>query len=75
MTLAALRQLVAQGEGPTLEFKRTTGKVREGLETVCAFLNGAGGQVLFGVSRTGGPRGPAGVRADSARACSRPGSV
>ena len=57
MTLAALRQLVAQGEGPTLEFKRTTGKVREGLETVCAFLNGAGGQVLFGVSRTGALEG------------------
>ena len=57
MTLAALRQLVAQGEGPTLEFKRTTGKVREGLETVCAFLNGAGGRVLFGVSRTGALEG------------------
>lgn len=48
MALAAHRQLVAQGEGPTLEFKRTTGKVRERLETVCAFLSGAGARCSLG---------------------------
>lgn len=53
MTLAALRRLVTQGEGPILEFKRTTGELREGLETVCAFLNSVGGHVLFGVNRKG----------------------
>ena len=37
-----VRRLVAKGEGPTLEFKRTTGELREGLETMCGFLNSAG---------------------------------
>ncbi|OGP87284.1 MAG: hypothetical protein A2Y95_06235 [Deltaproteobacteria bacterium RBG_13_65_10] len=51
MTPAELRRLVSRGEGPTLELKRTTGELREGLESVCAFLNTAGGRVLFGVNR------------------------
>lgn len=53
MKLADLRRLVAQGESATLEFKRTTGELREGLKTVCGFLNTAGGHVLFGVDRKG----------------------
>ncbi len=53
MTPASLRRLAAQGEGPTLELKRSTGELREGLESVCAFLNTAGGCVLFGVNRKG----------------------
>lgn len=53
MTLKELRLLVAQGEGHQLEFKRTTGELREGLETICAFLNAEGGSVLFGVSPKG----------------------
>lgn len=53
LTLTSLRRLVAQGEGPKLEFKRTTGELREGLQTVCAFLNSRGGHVLFGVNRKG----------------------
>jgi ATP-dependent DNA helicase RecG len=57
MTPASLRRLVVQGEGPSLEFKRTTGELREGLETACGFLNTAGGCVLFGVNRKGGIEG------------------
>ncbi len=53
MTLNELRRLVREGEGPGLEFKRTTGELSRGLETICAFLNTEGGQVLFGV----GPKG------------------
>lgn len=53
MKLADLRRLVAQGESATLEFKRTTGELREGLKTVCGFLNTAGGHVLFGVDWKG----------------------
>ncbi len=53
ISLSELKSLVAAGEGPTLEFKRTTGELREGLQTTCAFLNTAGGRVLFGVN----PRG------------------
>ena len=53
MTLNELRRLVAQGENHTVEFKRTTGELREGLEALCAFLNTKGGSVLFGVDRKG----------------------
>lgn len=48
-----LAQLIKKNEGPNLEFKRSTGELKEGLQTLCAFLNGAGGIVLFGVSRKG----------------------
>ena len=54
MTLASLRRLIARGEGPTLEFKRSTGEFRQGIEALCGMLDGTGrGQVLFGVSDTG----------------------
>ena len=54
MTLASLRRLVAKGEGPTLELKRSTGELREGIEALCGMLNGTGrGRVLFGVSDAG----------------------
>jgi ATP-dependent DNA helicase RecG len=44
-----LAALVKEGEGPALEFKRSTGELKEGMQTLCAFLNGSGGVVLFGV--------------------------
>ena len=53
---ANLKQLLAllrQGEGPALEFKRSTGELKEGMQTLCAFLNGSGGTVLFGVRPDG----------------------
>lgn len=54
MRIASLRRLVAQGEGATIEFKRSTGELREGMEALCGMLNAAGkGQVLFGVSNSG----------------------
>ena len=46
---AALRRLVQRGEGRALEFKRSTGELKEAMQTACAFLNGNGGLVLFGV--------------------------
>jgi hypothetical protein len=51
--LAALHSLIAQGESETLEFKRSTAELRRAGETLCAFLNGDGGQVLVGVGRKG----------------------
>jgi len=45
--------LIQKGEGQTLEHKRSTGELREGLQTICAFLNGSGGMVLFGVNPDG----------------------
>jgi ATP-dependent DNA helicase RecG len=55
--LAALQALVAEGESERLEFKKSTGDLKGGLETLCAFLNGDGGRVLFGVSAAGAIRG------------------
>ncbi|MBI4537787.1 MAG: putative DNA binding domain-containing protein [candidate division NC10 bacterium] len=51
--LKELRVLVRQGEGRTVEFKRSTGELQEALQSVCAFLNGSGGMVLFGISPGG----------------------
>jgi predicted HTH transcriptional regulator len=55
MTLAPLQQLIAdsKGEWEQIEFKRTTGELQGGMETLCGFLNGSGGKVLFGVTNAG----------------------
>ena len=34
--------------------KKTTGELHGGMETLCAFLNGVGGKVLFGVTNAAG---------------------
>lgn len=52
-SLASIEALIAQGEPETLEFKHSTAELRRAGETLCAFLNGDGGQVLLGV----GPKG------------------
>ncbi len=36
-----------------MEFKESTGQLDRGMETLCAFLNGNGGTVLFGVTDKG----------------------
>ena len=54
-----LAALVKEGEGPALEFKRSTGELKEGMQTLCAFLNGSGGRVLFGVRPEGTIEGQA----------------
>jgi ATP-dependent DNA helicase RecG len=48
-----LSALLRRGEGPALEFKRSTGELKEGMQTLCAFLNGSGGTVLFGIRPDG----------------------
>ena len=54
MNLQSLVELVAGGESETLEFKRTTGELKGGMQTTCAMLNGAlPGFVLFGVGERG----------------------
>lgn len=44
-----LATLLEKGEGLTLEFKRSTGELKEGMQSLCAFKNGSGGLVLFGI--------------------------
>ena len=53
MTLEELRKLVADGEGDHVEFKESTGQRIEACRTLCAFLNGDGGTVVFGVTKKG----------------------
>jgi len=48
-TVLGIADLVKQGEGSALEFKRSTGELKEAMKTLCAFLNGTGGTVLVGV--------------------------
>lgn len=57
VNVRVLTTLLKQGEGKTLEFKRSTGELREALQTVCAFLNGSVGIVLVGVRPDGTPEG------------------
>jgi len=45
--------LAATGESETVEFKKSTGQLHAAMETLCGFLNGAGGVVLFGVLDNG----------------------
>lgn len=53
MNLTELENLVGEGEGARVEFKETTGQRVEACRTLCAFLNGQGGTVVFGVTRKG----------------------
>lgn len=52
-TIADIEALVGNTEGKDIEFKLTTGQLERGMETLCAFLNGNGGTVLFGVDDKG----------------------
>ena len=51
--LDIVKELIAGAESDTVEFKETTGQLERGVETLCAFLNGTGGIVLFGVTDKG----------------------
>ena len=67
--LEILNGLIAGAEGGTVEFKETTGQLERGIETLCAFLNGTGGTVLFGVTDKGKIIGQRSERQDEARYC------
>lgn len=51
--LDIVKRLIAEKEGRLVEFKETTGQLERSMETLCAFLNGNGGTVLFGVNDNG----------------------
>lgn len=53
-TLDDIKNLITSDtETDNIEFKKTTGQLERGMETLCAFLNGEGGTVLFGVTDEG----------------------
>ncbi len=51
--LEDIKNLIVQTENEQVEFKETTGQLERGMETLCAFLNGEGGTVLFGITDKG----------------------
>ena len=53
MDFSNIQHLISQKESVNIEFKKSTGQLERGMETLCAFLNGNGGTVLFGVSDNG----------------------
>lgn len=50
MIIDDIRTLIASGESRTLELKKTTGELKDGMHTACAFLNSDGGWLIFGVT-------------------------
>lgn len=50
MTIDDIKNLVSADESRTLELKKTTGELKDGMHTVCAFLNTEGGGLIFGVA-------------------------
>jgi len=53
MELGELQEIVTAGESESIEFKKSTGHLIRAGETLCAFLNGKGGRVFFGISPEG----------------------
>lgn len=53
MELGELQGIVSKGESETVEFKKSTGQLTRAGETLCAFLNGKGGRVFFGITPEG----------------------
>jgi len=53
MTVDDIQKMIADNEGEVFEYKATTGQRVEGCRTLCAFLNGRGGTVVFGVTKEG----------------------
>lgn len=51
--LNIVKEVIAGAEGNMVEFKETTGQLERSMETLCAFLNGTGGTVLFGITDKG----------------------
>ena len=52
MTIKDIQALIHGDETRTLELKKTTGELKDGMHSVCAFLNTAGGWLLFGIAPT-----------------------
>lgn len=50
MTLEELKKLISKDETKNIELKKSTGELREGMHTACAFLNSDGGVLVFGVT-------------------------
>jgi Predicted transcriptional regulator containing an HTH domain and an uncharacterized domain shared with the mammalian protein Schlafen len=53
LTFENVKELTKTLETEIVELKATTGQLERGMESLCAFLNSKGGNVLFGVTNSG----------------------
>ena len=52
ITIEDIQALIHGDETRTLEIKKTTGELKDGMRSACAFLNTNGGWLLFGIAPT-----------------------
>ena len=50
MTVADIQNLIKSDETRTLELKKTTGELQDGMHSACAMLNSNGGYLIFGIT-------------------------
>lgn len=50
MNIDEIRALVAEDESRTLELNKSTGELKDGMHSACAFLNTEDGWLIFGVA-------------------------
>ena len=50
MTIDDITTLIASDESRTLELKKSTGELKDGMHAACAFLNTEGGWLIFGIT-------------------------
>lgn len=53
MNYQDIERIAELEEGSNLEFKESTGQLDRSMETLCAFLNGDGGNILYGIKDNG----------------------
>lgn len=52
MTIKDIQDLIFGDEDRVLELKKSTGELKDGMKSACAFLNTDGGWVIFGITPT-----------------------
>ena len=52
MTIDDIKSIIKSDETRTLELKKTTGELKDGMHSACAFLNTDGGWLIIGVTPT-----------------------
>lgn len=50
MTIEDIKQLISKDEHRQLELKKTTGELKDGIHTACAFLNTDGGWLIIDIT-------------------------
>ena len=51
ITIDDIKALIASDESRTLELKKSTGELKDGMHAACAFLNTECGWLIFGITQ------------------------